>query len=82
MFVCVPSCNSVLTYLAVMCIFGIYKCLSWDSSRQQDLGKTSQAINEKLLSILSHAVSEKTQSALRKEHGWTYSLRCCQCLAT
>jgi hypothetical protein len=57
-----------------MCIFGIYKCLSWDSSRQQDLGKTSQAIDEKLLSVLSHAVSEKTQSALRKKHGWT--LRC------
>ncbi len=26
-------------------------------------------------------VSEKTQSALRKEQGWTHSLRCWQCLA-
>jgi hypothetical protein len=27
-------------------------------------------------------VSEKTQSALRREQGWTHSLRCCQHLAT
>ncbi len=26
----------------VMCIFVIYKCLSWDSNQQQDLGKPSQ----------------------------------------
>ncbi len=26
-------------------------------------------------------VSEKTQSALRKEQGWTHSLRCCQYIA-
>ncbi len=65
--------NSVLTYLAVMCIFVIYKCLIWHSNLQQDLGKPSQkkypsqAINGKPLSVLSHVVSEKTQSALRRE---------------
>jgi hypothetical protein len=35
-------CNSVLTYLAVMLIFVIYQCLSWDSNQQRDLGKPSQ----------------------------------------
>jgi hypothetical protein len=30
--------NSVLTYLAMMCIFVIYKCLSWVGNQQQDLG--------------------------------------------
>ncbi len=42
-FMCmyVLFCNSVLTYLAVMCIFVIYKCLSWDSNQQRDLGKPS-----------------------------------------
>jgi hypothetical protein len=47
MYVYVRSCNSVLTYLAVMCIFVIYKCLSWDSNQQQELGKTSQDITRK-----------------------------------
>ncbi len=41
MLVHVPSRNSVLTYLAVMCIFVIYKYLSWDSNQQQDLCKPS-----------------------------------------
>ncbi len=27
------------TVLAVMCICVIYKCLSWDIDKQQDLGK-------------------------------------------
>jgi hypothetical protein len=88
MYVYVPFCNSVLMYMAVMCIFVIYKCLSSDSNQRQDLGKPSQkkkpsqAIDGKLLSILSHVVSEKTQSALRREHRWTHSLWYCQCLAT
>ncbi len=30
-----------LHYLAVMCIYMIYKCLSWGSAQQQDLGKPS-----------------------------------------
>jgi hypothetical protein len=32
---------SVLTYLALMCIFVIYKCLSSNSNQQRDLGKPS-----------------------------------------
>jgi hypothetical protein len=58
-----------------MCIFVIYKCLSWDSNRQQNLGNEakkklpSQAIDEKLLSVLSQVVSKKTQFALRREQG-------------
>jgi hypothetical protein len=42
MYICVLFCNSVLTDLAVMCIFVIYKCLSWDSNHQRDLGKPNQ----------------------------------------
>jgi hypothetical protein len=42
MCVHVLFCNSVLTYLAVMCIFVIYNCLHWGSNKQQDLGKPSQ----------------------------------------
>ncbi len=38
----VSFCNSVLTYLAIMCIFVIYKCLSWGGNQQQDLSKPSQ----------------------------------------
>jgi hypothetical protein len=53
-------------FLAVMCVYVIYKCLSWGSDQQQDLGKPSQAINGKLLSILSHVVGEKIQSALQR----------------
>ncbi len=73
--------------LAVMCIYVIYQCLSWgwdqpkiraSKARKQPI----QAIDGELLSILSHIVSEKIQSVLRKEQRWTHSLRCCQCLAT
>jgi hypothetical protein len=35
-------CDSVLTYLVVMCIYVTYKCLSWDSNQQRDLGKPSR----------------------------------------
>jgi hypothetical protein len=42
----------------------------------------SQAAVGKLLIVLSHVVSEKTQSALRERQGWTHLLKCCQCLAT
>jgi hypothetical protein len=70
--VCVCICPVTVCshYLAVMCIYAIYKCLSWGSDQQEDLGKPSrkqqsQAINGKLLSVLSHVVSETTQSALR-----------------
>jgi hypothetical protein len=51
----------MLTYLAVMCIFVVYKCLS-GGDQQQDLGKPSQkllpsqTIDRKLLSV----VGEKT----------------------
>ncbi len=50
--------------LAVMWIYVIYKCLSWDGDQQRDLGKPSQkqpsqAIDGKLLGVLSHVVSEK-----------------------
>ncbi len=71
-----------------MCIYVIYKCLSWDGDQQQDLGKPSwnsqtklgiakpsHAIDGKLLGILPRLVSEKTQSASRKKQGWTYSLQ-------
>ncbi len=76
-------CISVPTYFALMCIYVIYKCLSggricsriWASQTKK---QPSQAIAGKLLSVLSHMVSEKTQSALRKDRGWTHSLRCCQ----
>jgi hypothetical protein len=70
-----------------MCIFVIYKCLSWDSDQQQDLGKPSQ----KKIAMpnyrwkaakLYYIVGEKTQCALRREQGWTHLLQCCQRLAT
>jgi hypothetical protein len=38
----------------------------------------SQAIDVKLLNVLSHIVSEKTQSALRREYGWAHSLNAWQ----
>jgi hypothetical protein len=69
----------------------VYQCdlqvfeLGWRSvarSGQAKLKKPSQAIDGKLLSVLSHMVGEKTQSALRKEQGWTHLLWCCQRLAT
>jgi hypothetical protein len=75
----VTVCLNILT---VMFIYVTYKCLSWDSNHQRDLGKPSQksreAIRGKLLSVLSHVVSENIQSALRREQGWTHSLQCCQ----
>jgi hypothetical protein len=43
MHVYVPSYNSMLTYLAVMCIFVIYKRLS-RGDQQQHLGKPSQKL--------------------------------------
>jgi hypothetical protein len=52
-----------------MCICVIYKCLSWDFDQEQDLGKPNQAIGGKLLGVLSHVVSEQTQSALREKQG-------------
>jgi hypothetical protein len=62
-------------------------CLSWGGDQQQNLSKPSrkqpsQAIDGKLLGVLSHVVSEKTQSALRKEQGWINSPWCCQRLAS
>ncbi len=84
----VSFCNSVLTCLAVMCIFVIYKCLSWDSNQLQDLDKPSQEKNsqaEQLMEAVKrmfHVVSEKIQFALRREQGWTHSLQCCQRQAT
>jgi hypothetical protein len=30
-----------LHYLAVMCVYVIYKCLSWGGDQQQDLGNLS-----------------------------------------
>jgi hypothetical protein len=62
--------------LAVMCIYVICKIFSWDGDQQQDLDKPSQAFSGKLLGVLSHMVSEKTQSALRGKQGWTHSLQC------
>jgi hypothetical protein len=59
----------LLLYLycfSVMSICMIYKCFIWDCNQQQDLTKTSQA---QMLSVQSHMVSQKTQSALRKEQG-------------
>jgi hypothetical protein len=60
--------NSMLTLFsrAVYLCDVIYKCLSWGSDQQQDLGKPSQAIDRKLLSVLSQTVGEKTQSAFEK----------------
>jgi hypothetical protein len=42
MYLYVLFCDSVLTYQAVMCIFVIFKCLSWGSNQRQNLGKPSQ----------------------------------------
>ncbi len=42
MNVCLFSCSTVLyIILAVMCIYVIYKCFSWDFDQQQDLDKLS-----------------------------------------
>ncbi len=82
MYVYVPPCNSMLTCLAVMCIIVICKCLSQGSDQQQDLSKPSQAINGKLLNVLSDIIGEKTQSALRRKQGLTHLLWCYQHLAT
>jgi hypothetical protein len=65
------------TVLAMMRIYVIYKCLSWDGDQQQELGKPNkkqpgQAIDGKLLGIPSHVVREKIQCTLRKEQGWTH----------
>jgi hypothetical protein len=60
-----------------MCIYVINKCLSQGSDKQQDLGKQSQkkqpsqAIDGKLISILSYIEGKKTQSALGREQEWT-----------
>ncbi len=51
---------------------------SWTSQAQE---KASQAIGRKLLGILFHVMSERTQSALREEQGWNYTLWCWQRLA-
>jgi hypothetical protein len=40
---------------------------------QANLKQSSQAAVGKLLIVQSDVVSEKTQSALRKEQGWTYT---------
>ncbi len=46
MNVCLLSCSAVFyIILAAMCIFVIYKCLSWDFDQQQDLGKQRQVIS-------------------------------------
>ncbi len=82
MYVYVPPSNSMLKYLAMMCIIVIFKCLSQGSDQQQDLSKPSQAINGKLLSVLSDVMGEKTQSALRREQGLTHLLWCYQHLAS
>ncbi len=63
--------------VVMMGISVIYECLSWGSDQQQDLGKPSwkapsQAIDGKLLSVLSHMVGKTTQSTLRREQGWTH----------
>jgi hypothetical protein len=36
-------CNNAVPYivLAMLCIYVIYKCLSWDSDQLRDLGKPS-----------------------------------------
>jgi hypothetical protein len=57
----------------------IYKCLSWDGDQQQDMGKPSLKIANpshrwEVVSVPSPVVSDKTQSTLRKEQGWTHSL--------
>ncbi len=42
MIVCLSSCNAVpYIVLAMLCIYAIYKCLSWDFDQQQDLSKPS-----------------------------------------
>jgi hypothetical protein len=63
-------------------VMAVSRLYIWDSNQQRDLGKPSQAIDGKLLNVLSHVVSEKTHSALRKEQGWIHSLQCCQHWAT
>ncbi len=56
----------------------------WSAARsgQAKPKQPSQAAIGKLLSAQPHVMSEKAQSALRKEQGWTHWLRCFQRLAT
>jgi hypothetical protein len=86
MYVNVSSTTVCPHYLAVTCIYVIYKCLSWAvisaRSGQAKPKKPSQAIDGKLLRVLTHVTVEITQSALRREQGWTHSLRYCKHLAT
>jgi hypothetical protein len=58
MYVYVPAYNSMLIYLTVMCIFVIHKCLSGAAISSKIWA--SQAIDGKLLSILSYVVGETT----------------------
>jgi hypothetical protein len=44
MYVYFSCCAGFYIILAVMCIYVINKCLSWDFDQQQDLGKPSQAV--------------------------------------
>ncbi len=86
MCVYVTPCNSMLTYLAVMCIYVIYKCSSWGSDQQQDLSKPRQktAKLSDRWEAVKHPIpcgGEKIRSALRKEQGWTHLLWFCQRLA-
>jgi hypothetical protein len=41
MYVHVSPVTVYLHYLAVMCIYMIFKCLSWGINQEQDLGKPS-----------------------------------------
>ncbi len=80
MHVCIV-CNNVLTYFncdVYLCALEVFE-LGQQSAAGS--GQAKKAINGKLLSILSHVLSEKIQSALKREQGWTHLLRCCQCWA-
>jgi hypothetical protein len=69
----VSFCNNVVTYSRDVYLLD----LQVFELGQQSAARSGQAKQEaKLLIVLSHVVSEKTQSALRREHGRTHSLQC------
>jgi hypothetical protein len=63
MYVYVSSVAVYSLYLAVMCIYAIYKCLCWAAIStkiwtSQAEKKPSKAIDGKLFSVLSHETGE------------------------
>jgi hypothetical protein len=62
-------------YLAVMCIYVIYKAAISSNIWASQAKKAAIEGKLLLLSVQSHLMGEKTRSALRREQGWTHLLR-------